>query len=58
MASAAVSILALAATANAQLDYMGLIKAFAPQPLPVPSYEYDGLEFRYGRFVFRPARTC
>lgn len=58
MVSAAVAILALATTANAQFDYMDLVKAFAPQPLPVPSYEYDGLEFRYSRFVFRPARTC
>lgn len=58
MAGAAVFILALATTANAQFDYMNLVKAFTPQPLPVPSYEYDGLEFRYSRFVFRPARTC
>ena len=57
MASAVGFVLALATTANAQFDYMGIIKAFSPQQLPVPSYEYDGLEFRYGRLVFRPART-
>ena len=57
MASAVGFVLALATTANAQFDYMGLIKAFSPQPPPVPPHEYDGLEFRYSRFVFRPART-
>jgi hypothetical protein len=57
MASTVGFVLALAATTNAQLDYMALIKAFSPQPLPIPSYEYNGLEFRYARFVFRPAGT-
>ena len=57
MASAVGFILGLATTANAQFDYMGLIKALSPQPAAVPPQEYNGLEFRYGRFVFRPART-
>jgi hypothetical protein len=50
MASLVIFVLALAKTANAQIDYMGLLKTFSLQPLPVPSYEYDGLEFRYESF--------
>jgi hypothetical protein len=57
MASAAGVVLALATTVNAQFDFTVLLKALSPPPLFVPPHEYDGLEFRYSRFVFRPART-
>lgn len=31
-----------------------LLRIFTPSPVEFPQEDYDGIEFRYGRFVFRP----
>lgn len=37
--------------------FQTLLTIFMPTPVEFPQEEYDGWEFRYGRFVFRPAST-
>jgi hypothetical protein len=35
--------------------FQKVLAIFTPSPLEFPPEEYDGWQFRYGRFIFRPA---